>query len=356
MPLNRQAKDTIRTIVNSKHFQVLGYILTWYILSISLHVYNTWLFSKKHYDFPFPLLTTTSHLFIQFCLSAIAIVWIYPKLTPETFPNVDDFVTKLLPCGLGTALDIGLSTSSLKSISLSFYTMVKSSAPVFVVLFAFAFGLEKPTLKIFLTIIVICIGVFLMVSTEKKESDFDFWGYFQVQTAAICAGLRWTLTQILLNKQDMGMNHPLATNLYLSPIVGFLLFISFGIIEGFDDLLHSRYLQSISSFLSIVGIIGFGGFLAFFMTLAEFQLITSTSVVTFTIAGIFKEIATIATAATVFHDSIHGDKVTGLIISLFGIALYNYFKLQSHSSHSTHQSHSSDQNLDLDEEIEMMEK
>jgi drug/metabolite transporter (DMT)-like permease len=63
-------------------------------------------------------------------------------------PSVKDYLLKVVPCGLATGLDIGLSNNSLKYITLSLYTMVKSSAPIFVLLFAFLFRLEKPTFKL----------------------------------------------------------------------------------------------------------------------------------------------------------------------------------------------------------------
>jgi solute carrier family 35 protein C2 len=237
-----------------------------------------------------------------------------------------------MPCGLATGLDIGLSNSSLKVISLSFYTMVKSAAPVFVVLFAFLFGLEKPTCMMLSTISVICLGVFLMVASETREIHFDLTGYLQVQSATILSGLRWTLTQILLDRESIGLNNPLATTLFLSPLVAFSLLPAFLISEGWMSLGNSRFFDSFSSTLHILGIIGFGGSLSFLMSLAEFKLIASTSIITFTIAGIVKEILTIATASVVFGDKISGNKAFGLIISILGIAMYNYIRIWKNDS------------------------
>jgi solute carrier family 35 protein C2 len=71
--------------------------------------------------------------------------------------------------------------------------MVKSGAPVFVLLFAFAFGLEKPNVKLIAIISVIVFGVYLMVSDETK---FHLLGYILVQVATVSAGLRWAMTQV----------------------------------------------------------------------------------------------------------------------------------------------------------------
>ena len=54
-----------------------------------------------------------------------------------------EYFTKVVPNGVCTGLDIGLSNFSLSLISLSFYTMCKSTTPLFLLAFAFAWGLEK---------------------------------------------------------------------------------------------------------------------------------------------------------------------------------------------------------------------
>lgn len=205
--------------------------------------------------------------------------------------------------------------------------MIKSSAPVFVVLFAFLFKLEEPSYRMFLIIGIICVGVLLMVSAESQEVHFDLPGYLQVQFAAIFSGLRWTLTNILLLRKSMGMSHPLVTTYYLAPIVSIGVFIGFLIVEGPVNLLNSRLFQSPLSILHILGILGIGGCLAFVLSLVEFQLISITSVVTFTVAGIVKEIITIVLAQWIYKDKISTLEILGLVISILGISLYNYFKI-----------------------------
>ena len=49
----------------------------------------------------------------------------------------------MVPNGVSTGLDIGLSNYSLMLITLSFYTMCKSATPVFLLIFAFIWGLER---------------------------------------------------------------------------------------------------------------------------------------------------------------------------------------------------------------------
>ena len=52
-------------------------------------------------------------------------------------------LSAVLPNGVSTGLDIGLSNFSPSLITLSFYTMCKSTVPVFLLCFAFIWKIEK---------------------------------------------------------------------------------------------------------------------------------------------------------------------------------------------------------------------
>lgn len=54
-------------------------------------------------------------------------------------------VRAVVPNGVATGLDIGFSNYSLVYITLSFYVMCKSTTPLFLLVFAIAWGIEKPS-------------------------------------------------------------------------------------------------------------------------------------------------------------------------------------------------------------------
>ena len=45
-------------------------IALWYSFSISISVYNKWMFSKENLDFHFPLFVTSIHMIVQFLLAS----------------------------------------------------------------------------------------------------------------------------------------------------------------------------------------------------------------------------------------------------------------------------------------------
>lgn len=71
-----------------------------------------------------------------------------------------------------------------------------------------------------------------------------------------------------------------------------------------------------------------GGSLAFFMIMSEFFLIKRTSVLTLSVCGIFKEVATIFISSLIFGDVLTIINIVGLCITLFGIGLYNWLKFR----------------------------
>jgi drug/metabolite transporter (DMT)-like permease len=101
----------------------------------------------------------------------------------------------VLPNGVATGLDIAFSNTSFAFITLSFYTMCKSSAPLFLLLFAFIWRIETPTWSLALTVTIISGGLLLLVAGEV---EFDMTGFLLVMAAACMSGLRWTITQVLL--------------------------------------------------------------------------------------------------------------------------------------------------------------
>ncbi|KAF6228297.1 hypothetical protein HO133_008027 [Letharia lupina] len=321
-------------------------VASWYAFSLSISIYNKWMFSEKYLDFHFPLFTTCLHMLVQFCLASL-VLWFVPRLRPRTDsisnpqnhyhvrrqdPSQTEkplmtkifYFTRVGPCGAATGLDIGLGNMSLKFITLTFYTMCKSSSLAFVLAFAFLFRLEDPSIKLVFIITTMTIGVIMMVA---GETAFNVLGFILVILAAFFSGFRWALTQILLLKNPATSN-PFSSIFFLAPVM----FVSLAVIaipvEGFVDLAHGlKALVDAKGVFLGVCILIFPGCLAFMMTASEFALLQRTSVVTLSICGIFKEVVTIAAAGIVFKDPLTPINISGLVVTILSIGAYNYIKI-----------------------------
>ncbi|BFZ57506.1 hypothetical protein PYCC9005_004558 [Savitreella phatthalungensis] len=345
----RQEKRRVNRIVVRDILINSMLTLCWFGLSMTLSIYNKWMFSDaphklpgrptqnsgpsdgtatlvtregKGLNFPFPLFSTSIHMLLQFCCAAI-VLRVIPRYRKSLDASVSarDYVTKLGPCGAATALDIGFSNASLKTISLAFYTMCKSSSLAFVLLFAFIFRLERPTWHLVGVIGLITVGVVLMVATETR---FVLEGFLLIMTAAAMGGLRWSLTQMLLHGNPATRN-PFASIYRLAPVMFVCLFILACAMEGPLQFLSANLWHE-RGILYSVPLLMFPGLLAFGMTASEFALIRRTSVVTLSVAGILKEVLTIGASAVIYGDALTPMNLSGLGITILGIVVYNVFR------------------------------
>lgn len=203
--------------------------------------------------------------------------------------------------------------------------MCKSSALGFVLIFAFLFRLEQPSWRLVLIILIMTVGVVMMVA---GEAAFHALGFILVMASACSSGFRWSLTQILLLRNPATAN-PFSSIFFLAPVMFISIFALAIPVEGFSALGDglAQLFDARGTVLG-TGILIFPGVLAFLMTASEFALLKRTSVVTLSICGIFKEVVTLITANLVFDDPLTPINLTGLVITIGSIALYNYMKLK----------------------------
>ena len=203
--------------------------------------------------------------------------------------------------------------------------MCKSSSLAFVLIFAFLFRLEVPSWRLVAIIATMTLGVLMMVAGEVK---FSTLGFILVISAAFFSGFRWGLTQILLLRNPATSN-PFSSIFYLAPIMFVSLLIIAIPVEGFPSLWAGLGVL-VDKKGPVIGplILLFPGVIAFCMTSSEFALLQRTSVVTLSIAGIFKEVVTISAAGLVFHDPLTPINISGLFVTIGAIAAYNYIKIR----------------------------
>lgn len=98
------------------------------------------MFDSGQLNFPFPLFTTSMHMLVQFSLASL-VLYVIPSLRPNNAAHSSDlgrsrheseperpimtklfYFTRIGPCGAATGLDIGLGNTSLKFITLTFYS------------------------------------------------------------------------------------------------------------------------------------------------------------------------------------------------------------------------------------------
>jgi solute carrier family 35 protein C2 len=258
-------------------------MLGWFIFSALLTSYNKVIFGGDHMKFPCPLFLTSIHFGVQ---------WLFAHVSCQLFPVIlgTDRVKQMswkewfsisVPCGLTTSCDIGLSNLSIVFLSISFYTMVKSSTPIFVLGWAYILGIERITWRLVGVICVIAIGEFFTVFGEEK---FVLNGFIMCLSASVISGARWTMVQLKLQNMNPPMKTTIATMRLLSPSMFWSMLIISAIVER---------PWNVSMTLQVVGLGLLGGCLAIAMILCEFYLILHASALILMIGGVIKEMTTI---------------------------------------------------------------
>ena len=279
-------------------------------------------------EFPAPMFMTGLQFAVQIALARLVLaVGLAKRTAPARDPmSWHQYATQVVPNGVCTGLDIGLSNFSLSLITLSFYTMCKSTVPLFLLAFAFAWGLEKPSWSLAGVVCVICAGLLLLV---YGETAFDAAGFALVMTASALSGLRWTITQVLLQGAhgSARAGGPVEVLLSLMPVMA----ATVCLVSLFAERLWARlpgspYFDSPASLALTAGVVAAGALIAFLMVWVEFTVISLTSALTFMVAGTFKEIVTVLAAVAFLGEDFTAVNAAGLAVLIAGVALFNYTK------------------------------
>uniref|UniRef100_A0A3P8XYZ6 Collagen alpha-1(XX) chain n=1 Tax=Esox lucius TaxID=8010 RepID=A0A3P8XYZ6_ESOLU len=298
--------------------RTVGLVLFYYVFSIGITFYNKWLMKGFHY----PLFMTLVHLTIIFCLSTLTRsamqCW---TGKPRVMLNWTDYLSKVAPVAMATALDIGLSNWSFLFITISLYTMTKSSAVLFILFFSLVFKLEEPNPYLIVVVLLIASGLFMFTF---ESTQFNLEGFLMVLLASFIGGIRWTLTQVLMQKAELGLQNPVDTMYHLQPVMFMGLFPLFLFNEGLTLSTSEKLFRvhELSSLLYSLVTLSIGGSLAFGLGFSEFLLVSKTSSLTLSIAGIFKEVCTLLLATYLLGDRMSELKWMGFAVCVCGISLH----------------------------------
>ncbi|CAB3408508.1 unnamed protein product [Caenorhabditis bovis] len=317
----RQVSDFRPTLTQRQMvFRIILIALLYYPLSIGLTFYQKW-FIKTY---KLPLLVVSGHYVIKYLL-AIVIRFVYECIwSTRMRVSFSDQLRWLAPIGITASMDIGLSNWALEYVTVSLYTMAKSSSILFIVAFSLLLRLERWRASLGLEAGLIACGLFLFT---WRSSQLDVNGLFLVELAAACTGIRWTVSQLVMQKEDSAVRHPLDMVAHVQPWMMIPILPMVWAFEGAEINWKSvfSYNGQYDPWL-VVSLIFGGGFLAFCMELSEYLLLVNTSGITLNIFGIVKEVATLLLAHILNNDTLSEINIVGLILCLIGMLIHGMNK------------------------------
>lgn len=313
-------------------------ILTWYCLSSTIILCTKWLFTNH---FSFPLTVTTFS-------NTITTIWAFafsrhPRFRPQPLTR-RQFQEYVLPIGVSTALEIGFSNIALKLLTVSFGTILKGGAPIFTMLWGLVFGIEKFSLRLMACLLTIGVGIALASLGEGHE--FVVLGFILQLLATALGGLRWAMTHVLLQGGASNSMPPLTATLYTSPTTALCVFPFALALEGravrdsLPDLAPGEQWLILSTMLIIASLV-------FFLLISEYWLVSATSSLALSVAGVFKELITIAGGVIFFAETVSTLNVMGFIVCQIGILFYLWIRYDPDHGRPTESSSSEVEELPL---------
>ncbi|XP_058798469.1 solute carrier family 35 member C2 [Phymastichus coffea] len=322
---------TRKTLFWNKLMQTITLIAVYFVLSIGLTFYQKWLYGT--YKFNYPLSVICVHLVLKFILAGlIRSLRKCSKHQQVCRLSCQTIVWTLSLPGIASGLDIGFSNWGMSLVTMSLYTMTKSTTIIFILGFALLFGLEKKSWLLAGIVSMISCGLIMFT---YESVDFNLIGFILCLLASLTSGVRWTMAQMIMQKSKIGLRNPIDMMYYMQP---WMLLSIFPVAVAMESSEVYKALQKYdwndSTLIVTVTYVLSGGLLAFMMEVMEFLVVTYTSSLTLSIAGIFKEISIVVIAYEYRGDKISGLNFVGLLMCLGGITLHVVHKIMINKKES----------------------
>lgn len=282
----------------------------WYFQNIVFNIYN-----KKVLNlFPFPWLLASFQLFVGSLW--MLFLWFF-KLQP--CPKISKhFIVALLGPSLFHTIGHISACVSFSKVAVSFTHVIKSSEPVFSVVFSSFLGDTYP-LKVWLSIIPIVLGCSLAAVTEVSFNFQGLWG-------ALISNVGFVLRNIYSKRSLQSFKEVNGLNLYgwISIISLLYLFPVAILVEG------SHWVEGYRQAIQAVGKSGtfyswvvLSGVFYHLYNQSSYQALDQISPLTFSVGNTMKRVVVIVSSVLFFRNPVRPLNALGTAIAICGTFLYS---------------------------------
>ena len=132
-------------------------------------------------------------------ITASIICWVLVQLGVVGLPseNMVDrafFVQKIVPLSLTSAGTIYFGNLAYLYLSVSFIQICKAFGPVITMLFSFYYGVDRPTMLLIVSLLLISVGTSI---ASYGELQFSLVGFVVIMAAQLSEGVKLVLQQVL---------------------------------------------------------------------------------------------------------------------------------------------------------------
>ncbi|KLU91108.1 hypothetical protein MAPG_09631 [Magnaporthiopsis poae ATCC 64411] len=286
------------------------YVIAWISISSSVILFNKWILDTK--GFKYPVILTTYHLTFASVvthLMARYTPWLDGRKSVKMTGQV--YLRAIVPIGLLFSASLIFGNLTYLHLSVAFIQMLKATTPVAVLLASWAVGIAKPSLKTFLNVSVIVVGV---VIASVGEIKFVLIGFVFQLLGVVFEAFRLTLVQRLLSSAEYRMD-PLVSLYFFAPVCAAMNFVVAVIWEVPYVSMAEVYNVGLFTFF-------LNGLCAFLLNVSVVFLIGKTSSLVLTICGVFKDLLLVASSMIIWQTVVSPLQFFGYSIALAGIVHY----------------------------------
>lgn len=306
-------------------------VISWFVLNISISSFTKWIFVNGSIciegtgctQYKFPLAITVIHMIFSWALCRFYIFHV--RGDTEAGLTYEQQLKEIMPLSACFALSVALGNMSLKYIYPSFNQMLGSMGPLITVLLAVVLQQKSFSMKTWLSMPVICIGLAIC---SVKELNFNVLGTFFATAATVLRAVK-TLIQgkLLSRKMD-----PVSLLYYMAPMSAVLLSFLMIFIEGLEPITLLVAPTKCTAKPGSTAVTGLGtltvllmlsGLNACLLNICNFLVTSYTSPVTLQVLGNVKSCLGIAVSVAIFKNSFTLEQLLGVFTCLFGVWIYN---------------------------------
>jgi solute carrier family 35, member C2 len=264
---------------------------------------------------------TAAHMIMKFILSRI---WACSAAIEIESVSWSYVLLIAVPIGVATALDVMLSNFSLMYITLTLYTIIKSSVLIWTFFWGVVLRIEPFKINTFCAVLFIVGGISLAVASS---TDVSVIGIVMVLGAAASGGIRWALVQKLMTVNEQSKN--VFVSIYRFAPASALSMIPFAVgMELVPFLKSDFFLQSSDNILAATAaLVVSGGLIAFSLITTEVHLVNLTSSLTMGVMGQVKEVIQIVLSMIIFHDHVNLLNAVGIVVAMVAVGYYKRIKM-----------------------------
>lgn len=282
----------------------------WYFQNIIFNIYN----KKVLNIFPFPWLLASFQL-----LAGSVWMFFLWSFNLQPYPKISkDFIFALLGPALFHTIGHISACVSFSKVAVSFTHVIKSSEPVFSVVFSSFLGDSYP-LTVWLSILPIVMGCSLAAVTEVSFNPQGLWG-------ALISNVGFVLRNIYSKKSLQNFKEVNGLNLYgLISIVSLLYLFPVAIfvegsqwVEGYQRAIVAVGKPSVFYLWVIIS-----GIFYHLYNQSSYQALDEISPLTFSVGNTMKRVVVIVATVLVFRNPVRPLNALGSAIAIFGTFLYS---------------------------------